>query len=86
MADSNITAPIENLQANADGSFNMPDGRSLADAMFEMNDGNLLVTWPDGAISGVENFIESLLVDVPRNLFLLGQTEDFIGSLRLGRG
>ncbi|MBT4039595.1 MAG: hypothetical protein HOC63_01340 [Rhodospirillales bacterium] len=56
MADSNITAPIENLQANADGSFNMPDGRSLADAMFEMNDGNLLVTWPDGAISGVENF------------------------------
>lgn len=63
MADTNIAAPdststdsLTNLQADGDGSVSLPEGRSLADAMFEMNDGDLLVTWPDGATAGVENF------------------------------
>ncbi len=56
-------APIMNstvgpmpLQARDDGSVLLPDGYKLADALFETNEGGLLVTWPDGTTADVEEF------------------------------
>ncbi len=63
MADGDLYVsgvdPVEgliNLQADDGGSVSMPDGHSLADASFNISDGDLMISWPDGMRASLEGF------------------------------
>ena len=49
----------QTLEASDDGSVLLPDGHSLSDAGFEMVDGDLIMSWPDGSTATVESFADS---------------------------